>query len=40
VGRSASRKCSASSFTCATHLSCHIIFLDFPIRIFQESHTT
>jgi hypothetical protein len=31
--------CRASSFMCATHSSCHISFLDFSIRIFQESHT-
>jgi hypothetical protein len=31
AGRSASRTaiCRASSFMCATHLSCHISFLDF-----------
>jgi hypothetical protein len=28
----------ASSFMCETHLSCHISFLDFSIRIFHESH--
>jgi hypothetical protein len=42
AGRSASSRavCRASSFMCATHLSCHISFLEFLIRIFQESHTT
>jgi hypothetical protein len=42
AGRSASGTavCRASSFMCATHLSCHISFLEFLIRIFQESHTT
>jgi hypothetical protein len=40
VSRAASRGCCASSFMCATHLSCCISFLDFSVRIFQECHTT